>query len=132
MQAMNMFDTSSVQQPMTTYQSVVQAPTMFASNLPGMNVQLQNPNLGVIPGNQQTSVWQGNAPGIVSGVYGGQETSLVAQPFAGLVPGMQVMTQQPGGQLVPGIVGSQNQVLLNQSVIAQTPSIVPMGQPHCL
>lgn len=138
MQPLGGFDAvAPTQQPMTNYQSVVQAPTMFApSNLSGMNVQLPNPNLGVVAGNQQGGmVWSGSAAGLVGGIaFGGQEHSpMMAQPLSGLLPGVQVLAQQPTGhQIMPGLMGSQNHVLVNQPMIAQHQPMVPIGTQPCL
>ena len=131
MQPLGAFDAVPHQQPMTNYQSIMQAPTMFAtSNLSGMNIQPLSPALGVMTGNQQsTATWTASAAGFQGGLaFGTQEhTPMVAQPFAGLIPGMQVLAQQPGGQLVPGMVGSQNHVLLNQPLVGQPQPMVPLG-----
>ena len=131
MQPLGAFDAVPHQQPMTNYQSMMQAPTMFAtSNLSGMNIQPLSPALGVMTGNQQsTATWTASAAGFQGGLaFGTQEhTPMVAQPFAGLIPGMQVLAQQPGGQLLPGMVGSQNHVLLNQPLVGQPQPMVPLG-----
>lgn len=128
MQALGMYESNMPsQQPMTNYQSVVHVPTMFApSNLPGLNLQ----NVGIVAGNQ-TPMWQGSTTGLVGGMgYGGQEqTPMMAQNFGGMLPGMQVLSQQGGQSLIHGMLGS-NQVLVNPSMIPQP--MIPVGKQNVL